>query len=65
MKQYYIKRYVCGAPQYWNILTGQWMSRMDDECFIQEKDEALYHAAAKAFPGAIVYEADRVPRMDR
>jgi hypothetical protein len=38
---------------------------MDDECFIQEKDEALYHAAAQAFPGAIVYEADHEHRMDR
>ena len=65
MKQFYIKRYVCGVPQYWNILTGQWMSRMDDECFIGAKEEALYHAAAQAFPGAVVYEADRVTSMDR
>jgi hypothetical protein len=54
-KNYYVKRYVCGKEQFWNILTGQWMSRLVDECFVLDKDAALYHAAAQAFPGALVY----------
>ena len=65
MKQYYLRRYVCGMPQFLNQQTGQWQAAPTDEIYMDSKHEALLHASAQAFPGALVCEAENEPTVDR
>ena len=61
MKRYYIAKYVSGKQLFLNQQTGQFQTRKTEEVYVDEKSEALMHAAALAFPGALVYEENHEP----
>jgi hypothetical protein len=57
-EKYYIARYGKTGRLYLNLPTGQFQKIRTEEVLADSHDEALLHASALAFHGALVYKVD-------